>query len=390
MSNRFILILLCLFMALHVECVSKDNAISNVPTIYVNANNAVDSTLYDVCDSVIIIPLEDTNIYVGSQASEQIMVSDEYIFVTYDNRTKIDLFDMNGKKHHTLDLVGRGPGEYLRIHKIFYCNMTNELYLLSGVDKKVLTYRIPDFTFIRETEYSEYVRGFWKFDSLSSIGLFYEEGNFEYKFIRNLPLKEQFVSTNPISKMWIDEGYGVSLSDTMLLFVDQNTEPTLNGINSDTLIPLCKINYGNRAFDNKEAFWGDDFSYIYKFTSRFQLDNAVGLMLLPSISDDRVSFMYANGSINLNSLQYAVYDRKSHDVNIYSSLRFKNIPNNIYPYSVYGDFFVTLIVPENFVPQNTNDLDKAGEYINSELNRVANTPEAICTPFIMLYRLRSN
>lgn len=53
-----------------------------------------------------------------------------------------------------------------------------------------------------------------------------------------------------------------------------------------------------------------------------------------------------------------------------------------------GDFFVTLIIPENFVPQNTSDLDKAGEYINNELNRVSNTPEAICTPFVMLYRLR--
>lgn len=40
-----------------------------------------------------------------------------------------------------------------------------------------------------------------------------------------------------------------------------------------------------------------------------------------------------------------------------------------------GDFFVTLIIPENFVPQNTSDLDKAGEYINNELNRVSNTPK---------------
>lgn len=388
MTRIFRVLFLCCFVSVFGCINSKVKENDSIPTIYVNPTKAKDAYIYDVCDSIILIPLTDSNMYTGAGAAERLFVSDKYIFISYDNQRKLDLFDWQGQQLNILDKVGRGPGEYLRIHKIFYCGMTNEMYLLSGVDKRILIYRIPDFTFMREMEYSDYVRGFWKPDSLSSIGLFYEEGNFEYKFIQNLVLKEQFVSTNPISKMWIDEGYGVSLSDTMLLFVDQNTEPTLKGINSNALMSLYKVNYGNRGFDNKKAFWGDDFSYIYKFTNRFQLDNAVGLMLLPSISDDRVSFMYANGSINFNSLQYAVYDRKSQNVNLYSSLRFKNIPNNIYPYSVYGDFFVTLIIPENFVPQNTSDLDKAGEYINNELNRVSNTPEAICTPFVMLYRLR--
>jgi hypothetical protein len=219
--------------------------------------------------------------------------------------------------------------------------------------------------------------------------LFYTEGDFVYDFNKLSVGVETPIEITPISKVLMDEGYNYSFTDTVLMYVDQSVAPTLYRLSSNGIEPKYKVKYIEQGFD-KEDFFGAvaGQSFIGDFMTRFQLDNASGLMLLPAYSEEGVSFMYASGAVDLYSLRYAVYGSASNDVQLYSSLRFKNIPNNIYPSSVYRDFFVTLIVPENFVPQNTNDLDKAGEYINNELNRVSNTPEAICTPFVMLYRLR--
>lgn len=389
MTRIFRVLFLCCFVSVFGCINSKVKENDSIPTIYVNPTKAKDAYIYDVCDSIILIPLTDSNMYTGAGAAERLFVSDKYIFISYDNQRKLDLFDWQGQQLNILDKVGRGPGEYLRIHKMSYLESTKELYATSGIDKKILVYGVPDFNFVREEETPSYVRNLWKFDTLSSVGLFYTEGDFVYDFNKLSVGVETPIEITPISKVLMDEGYNYSFTDTVLMYVDQSVAPTLYKLSSNGIEPKYKVKYIEQGFD-KEDFFGAAAgqSFIGDFMTRFQLDNASGLMLLPAYSEEGVSFMYASGAVDLYSLRYAVYGSASNDVQLYSSLRFKNIPNNIYPYSVYGDFFVTLIIPENFVPQNTSDLDKAGEYINNELNRVSNTPEAICTPFVMLYRLR--
>ena len=381
---KFFYLILFLLMA----CSGAENKQLKTETIIsIDVTKAKEYNIYDVCDSIYMVPLNPAPIYAGNFAAERVLVADDYIFIVTDNYKQIDIFDKQGNKIDSINRIGRAPGEYIKVNAISYDKNKSELYVSSGVESKVVVYSIPNTQFLREEKYEQLVRASWNVGSKKALVTYKGDGTPDVLRMYGEDGAFEELPAISISCDVIDEGFGAVYGDNVLSYVDQGIYPTIYSVANDTIARVCVVEFGDRAFDRDKYYNSTEADYVYQFKTLFETDAHAGLPVFPLVSYEYISFMYNKDKIGINYLQYAVYNRKSGESKTISDLKISGVEQRLLPFTVYNDFYVALVVPENYIISDKSVLDPIGKMIYDEQLRVEKTTD-VCTPFLLFYRLK--
>jgi hypothetical protein len=153
MKNRIISTIIALIG--FYSCQSSES-VGDDFTYKINIDNAETNKtslpISDLCDDVETIILETTHGSLLSTPSKVINVNDRlYVFDRFSVREGVVMeFDMDGKFIKRFGMVGRGPGEYIRISDFAVDEKNNTMYLLDQQTRRIISYELGSGKYIED------------------------------------------------------------------------------------------------------------------------------------------------------------------------------------------------------------------------------------------------
>lgn len=132
-----------------ISCTEKHDDDTGTRTIKININKKKDFIeLSNYFDAEIVCLETNADCQIGQ--IDKVKTTDQYIFVLDKTVARaVFLFDKKGKFVRKFDKKGKGQGEYLYLENMDVYE--NHLYILSGLDRKILQYNYHTGNFAKET-----------------------------------------------------------------------------------------------------------------------------------------------------------------------------------------------------------------------------------------------
>ncbi len=128
----------------------NDIAKNKLQTFKINPDDAVNElNLSLIADSLFIVQLKPPKELTFAQV-RQLHIGEKFILTTDNRSSAILAFDLQGNFLSSLNAIGRGPGEYLRLGPSFVNEDESWIEILtnSGDGFGLLRYSIPEFTYL--------------------------------------------------------------------------------------------------------------------------------------------------------------------------------------------------------------------------------------------------
>ena len=136
-------------LLLLVACSSQPSINSNIKTISIHLEDKVEADVSSIIDSAyFIVPETNDSSIIGTIGT---MVITDRIILTDRQTNKIIQFKPNGDHIATIEKVGNGPGEYIRIDGLCTNSKNGNIIVLDAMKNKLITYD-NNFKFINEEE----------------------------------------------------------------------------------------------------------------------------------------------------------------------------------------------------------------------------------------------
>lgn len=130
-------------------CSPKASINNNIKTISIRLEDKVEADISSIIDSAyFIVPETNDSSIIGTIGT---MVITDRIILTDRQTNKIIQFKPNGDHIATIEKVGNGPGEYIRIDGLCTNPKNGNIIVLDAMKNKLITYD-TDFNFISEEE----------------------------------------------------------------------------------------------------------------------------------------------------------------------------------------------------------------------------------------------
>ena len=383
MYKSIITVFITILSIVITSCHQKQEEYPNLETIHIDISTVTEGDINDVCDSIVIIKL-DKEPLLGQ--IDDIQINPDFLFLLDRNRSKIFIFNHDGKYIHTLDKKGRAPDEYLDITSFHLQNDRNELIINDNRRQSVVYYSIPDLHFVKRIPTYNLPSIYLPLDSCRYFGVFahiLDQENNGCFIIKDstqyqLPIDNNYLSMSISS---------CNLQNDKIYYTYNANYSIIYQIDSEQTIPLYKISYGKDQCQDENYFKNPQADAIAKFKFAFENKAYTGISLNTIVTSRNVCFNYAHKHINLSKLYTAVYNLETKQIKNYSKLTTTGISNAITPKGTYQDFYISLIIPENCNYKKENIKGELSQQIMEEIETTDFSKE-LCHPFVVLYKLK--
>lgn len=375
--------IIAIFFVLFSSCQKNEQDNLTLETIHIDASSARTGNIDELCDSIVIIKL-DQNPILGT--IDNIQISKDYIFLFDKGRFKIFVFDHNGKYINTLDKRGRAPGEYLYILSFYYKENSQELIINDPISQSLIYYSVPEMQFIKAIKDMNGPQMYIPIDTSHYFCVYANIENSENNgcYIKKDTLMQKLPINNNYLSMSIS--FCNKCNDTLYYsYSDQNS--ILYQITAEDCIPRYRIAYGKDQSQDKKLFRKIKPDAVAQLKFSFENKSYAGIALNTIITQDEIVFNYIYREFELSKFHFAVYDKKNKIVKNYAGLTIPGISNPLAPLTTYNEFFISLITPETCDYNESEIKDLLGKTILEEINSTDFSKD-LCHPLLIMYKLK--
>ncbi|MGL5681868.1 MAG: 6-bladed beta-propeller [Marinifilaceae bacterium] len=358
----------------------------DVETIHVNPSTSATANLYDICDSIKIIKLANSQEFTGTNLDERVIVAEDYIFIKHNQGRNqyINIYSLDGVLLNKLSKIGRGRGEYIDIESFCYDKNQNTLVICNSCNKQLLHYSLPDLDFIQKTDL-EFIPYYITDLNSDKIYVGHKDKNLVAGILKNDSLSKPTIPYNKFTLSIAREITIFSLQRNSLIYSFNSVNPVIYKITDTLCQPQYKIDFGNNALSDKELYDNNDPLASYNFKMKFDEKKCTGVVHNTIISDNMVTFSYVYQKLDPRNSQIGVYDIHNKTCTNYKGFKVSGITNPLLPQTTYDNFFVNLVIPDNISLSGEETNDILGQTISHEINSKTENRDS----YLVLYRLRN-
>lgn len=364
--------------------------IDAIEEIHIDVNKIQDSCTYtDIIDSMIIITLDKEPILADI---EQIVVRDSNIYILDNSNHNIHMYNKEGKHINTLKTLGRGEGEYICID-CFNVDTKEKTLGILNYDKWQY-YSLPEFKYLGEHNTVFEYTGLYV-DTNKIYGLYLDSNEIYYP---TLQIQDQYSRIDSLRLNYVSGSLSFFSTNNVSLYLSINMSDSyiLDKTNDNHFQSRYKINFGKNKIPSS-YFSAEESEECYKLydqlvSTDIQNNSFAGIITNPIIEEDKLFFTFCYQDFYNNTLKTCAYDLHSEEYVLIDKINIPSLENkfkysHIMPRGTYKSFFVSIIQPELFIPQEASSSDSLTQIVNNAI-KDGDKDDGICTPILVLYRIK--
>ncbi len=333
----------------------------------------------DIEGEISFIPLETSDECLISNISRIIFANNQF-YILDKKSNLIHIFSREGRFINSLDKVGQGPGEYVKIHSFIVAG--ENIWILDNELRKIICYN-KDLSEIESAPLKT-----WVFDMNYQNGYIYMTHNYWIGESKPLQLSIYDMDRKKIEKCIYSEKLGPNIEHVMMmkqlavgpsscLFTYPYTD-VIHEIKGDQVIPKYKISFDQRfTFEPKPR--GEEGNIIRGICDIDQTNNHVIVTYV-----DKKSF------------KYAFFNKETEACNVYDGYVMKqlgDIGTNVFLLYQPDGYMIGNYEPGQLAYQLENNMKHIdADYIHykNEITTIVNATSEDDNPIIILFKLKEN
>lgn len=314
----------------------KQSAHDVQDVVLIDDDDAVEVNFEDVATDVRVAPVKGDTL-IGECYELQCYGNEAFIF-DYMNKTIYYLVDNEYKS--ALKAIGRGPGEYTKIHGFSYCPDNKMLYVRTA-RSTVSWYSVPDMKYQGQTQTNSYFMNFFVHDKNTFIVSSSIEDSIYHLTLVDIPTGREIKNIQKISgfaSARSSESVASYRDGAHVYSLLGETNSVIRVSDDNEYQQLFKYTFGDKSVSDKTIESGGLYSVLFSSDGYKYLCGGFFL----KVKRNDISFWYTSLLPSLDNPYYCYYKRSGNSETNLKGFHVPGLKKQIYPKCITDDGYLTV------------------------------------------------